>query len=168
MGGFGSADDANSYFIITEGSNEDYQKRGTKVPCGAIVRLQHSQTKKYLASNVKHKSPLSSSQEVHCLAATGADNGSADWQLICASSSAGKSGQEKSVKYLVRNDSFRLKHVASGNFLTILQDKVFPQPIQGQKEIVAQSKLADRNLWVAREGIYFAAVDEERNSKEKL
>ena len=146
--------------MIIEGSEESYEKRGSLVKCGATIRLLHSQTKKYLASNDHFESPLSSAQEVCCSSLTTSEHKekAGDWQIVCSVKT--KSNDKGATTYLSRNMPFRLKHVTSGNYLSIMQDKSYPQPIQGQKEIVGLPKTSDKNIWTAREGVYFAAVDD--------
>jgi dolichyl-phosphate-mannose--protein O-mannosyl transferase len=161
VSGIGSADDANALFLVMEGSHQLYQQRGTTVQCGDIIRLQHIQTKKFLSSHRSHASPLSRQQEVACIQDGRHQEASVDWQIICSAvegKNKSKGASDEKDKCLARDRAFRLKHVQSGFFLTLVSDKVYTQPIQGQVEIVAQARETLKGtLWLAGEGVYFAS-----------
>lgn len=133
-----------------QGVTEPYCPRGSPVACDGVIRLLHAPTKKYVTSSSNHASPLSSQQEVCCaLEAMDEDDARlADWKVICI---------DKKASNLARNETFRLKHVISGAFLTVNPERKFSNPIAGHVEVTCSKKESDKNLWVAKEGIYFPA-----------
>lgn len=150
---FPSADDSNSYFIVTSGyspitqqaSNSDCV-RGQPIECGSIIRLLHVNTNHYLHSHL-HQSPLSGNQEV---SAFNEQNTGDNWTLHCLN---------KNRKYWMRDEEVRLSHVETDRFLHSSSQLVYPNVIRGQLEVSAvhSSKSKSRQtVWAAREGIYFS------------
>ncbi|XVE71253.1 hypothetical protein DITRI_Ditri10aG0135800 [Diplodiscus trichospermus] len=63
--GFPNVDDSNSYWIVRPPPDTS-AKQGDTIPNGAIIRLQHMRTRKWLHSHL-HASPISGNLEVTAL-----------------------------------------------------------------------------------------------------
>ncbi|KAL2936690.1 Stromal cell-derived factor 2-like protein [Bienertia sinuspersici] len=59
--GFPDVDDANSYWVVKP-VPEMYDKQGDAIKSGALIRLQHMKTRKWLHSHL-HASPISGNLE---------------------------------------------------------------------------------------------------------
>lgn len=62
MTGFPGSDDSNSYWVVHPLVGEEL-RQGEAVKNGDIIRLQHSNTRRWLHSHL-HPSPISSNFEV--------------------------------------------------------------------------------------------------------
>ncbi|ORX54138.1 hypothetical protein DM01DRAFT_1322336 [Hesseltinella vesiculosa] len=141
--GFPEGDDANSYWLI-KAAHDHQCLRGQPVPCGAVIRLQHSNTKGYLHSHL-HQSPLSGQQEVSCF--DGNDGGD-DWLVQCV---------DTSQEFWLREQPVHFVHVDSKVYLSSQQQHKYGQPISGQLEVAGAKNSGKHTQWMAQEGIYFAA-----------
>ncbi|XWS17864.1 hypothetical protein CRYUN_Cryun33cG0105000 [Craigia yunnanensis] len=63
--GFPNVDDSNSYWVVRPPPDTS-AKQGDTIPNGAIIRLQHMRTRKWLHSHL-HASPISGNLEVTAL-----------------------------------------------------------------------------------------------------
>eukprot|EP00245_Coleochaete_scutata_P001263 TRINITY_DN11533_c0_g1_i1.p1 TRINITY_DN11533_c0_g1~~TRINITY_DN11533_c0_g1_i1.p1 ORF type:complete len:224 (+),score=42.77 TRINITY_DN11533_c0_g1_i1:130-801(+) len=146
--GFPGQDDGNSYWLVQSGVGEVACKQGEAFKNGAIVRLQHQRTHKWLHSHL-HPSPLSNNLEVSCFGGDGNSDTGDNWKLDID----GKG------KVWLKDQKVRLQHVDTGGFL-YSHDKKFGRPIAGQQEVCAvQGKASDsKSLWSASEGVYYASV----------
>ncbi|KAI9304880.1 MIR motif-containing protein [Cunninghamella echinulata] len=141
--GFVDRDDSNSFWLVRAAHNRQCI-RGEPVPCGAVIRLRHVNTKGYLHSH-SHTSPLSGQQEVSCF--DGNDGGD-DWLVQCVDSKE---------KYWLREQPVHLLHVDSNSYLSSNAQFQYGQPIPGQLEVAASKSSSKNTQWIAQEGIYFAA-----------
>ncbi|ORY96378.1 MIR motif-containing protein [Syncephalastrum racemosum] len=139
---FPEKDDSNSFWIVQAGSHRGCH-RGEPVPCGATIRLRHSNTKGFLHSHL-HQSPLSHQQEVSCF--DGQDTGD-DWKVECANPSS---------KFWLREEPIQLVHLDSKVYLSTSPNHRYGQPIPGQLEVAGTKSQSANTRWAAQEGIYFA------------
>jgi dolichyl-phosphate-mannose--protein O-mannosyl transferase len=107
------------------------------VPCGAAIRLRHTNTKGYLHSHL-HSSPLSGQQEVSCF--DGNDGGD-DWLVQCVDSSQ---------EFWLREQPIQLVHVDSSTHLTCSPQHQYGQPIPGQLEVATAKSSSKNTHWVAQ------------------
>ncbi|KAI8093535.1 MIR motif-containing protein [Halteromyces radiatus] len=142
--GFVERDDPNSFWLVRAAHNRQCI-RGQAVPCGAIIRLRHTNTKGYLHSHL-HSSPLSGQQEVSCF--DGNDGGD-DWQVQCVDSTQ---------EFWLREQPIHLIHVDSNTYLTSSPQYQYGQPIPGQLEVATAKSSSKNTQWIAQEGIYFAST----------
>ncbi|ORX43813.1 mannosyltransferase [Piromyces finnis] len=140
--GFNENDDSNSYWMVTGKFGKDCE-RGKKIKCNSIIRLQHSETKKWLNANT-FQSPLSGNGEVNCV-----DNGNEDteWKVECL---------DKKAKYWIREQPVRFIHSKTGNRLCSFMNYVYNDPIRGQMEVCAVSKNNVQSQWKVMEGFFFS------------
>ncbi|KAJ8477330.1 hypothetical protein OPV22_021057 [Ensete ventricosum] len=134
-------DDSNSYWIVRP-QPDSSARQGDIIETGAIIRLQHMKTRRWLHSHL-HASPLSGNLEVSCF---GGDNGSDTgdfWRLEI----------EGGGKTWRKDERVRLLHVDTGGYLHS-HDKKYNRIAGGQQEVCGvRDKRAD-NIWVAAEGVY--------------
>ncbi|KAG9510433.1 Stromal cell-derived factor 2-like protein 1 [Fragariocoptes setiger] len=131
--------DTNSYWSVM-GPVTGHCTRGQAIECGAIVRLQHSQTRKFLHSH-HFKSPVSAEQEV---SAFGADNDSDTgdhWSVHCSG------------KLWLTNEGVKLKHVDTETWLSLSGNK-YGRPIYGHLEVIASSYPESSSFWKTAEGVF--------------
>merc|ERR1719163_762229 len=102
-----SVDDVNSFWTVV-GDIDNGCKRGSPIKNGRIIRLQHTETKKFLHSHAEFQSPLSHNQEVSGFGSTEESNTADHWQVEI---SGGKSA------FWEREKVVRLKHVDTGLYL---------------------------------------------------
>lgn len=91
-------DDMNSYWAVKGASTVESCKRGEPVACGAKIRLEHVNTKKYLHSHL-FKSPLSGNQEISAFGENGEGDSGDNWTVVC------------SEDFWERDSSIRFKHL---------------------------------------------------------
>ena len=146
--GFPETTDANSYWQVLHAHGAEPCRFGTEIANGAIVRLLHINTKKWLHSHL-HKSPITGNQEVSAYGTRGdgdtpEDSNSDDnWKIEL---SAGETVWKKDKK-------MRLIHVSTGVILHS-HDQKFGRPIAGQFEVCGAKSKNNNNLWFATEGVY--------------
>ncbi|KAI9319458.1 MIR motif-containing protein, partial [Dichotomocladium elegans] len=133
---FPAADDNNSFWIVRAATGMQCS-RGEPVPCGAVIRLQHANTKAYLHSH-QHTSPLSHQQEVSCY--NGVDSGD-DWRVECTNSAG---------RYWTREEPIQLVHVDTKHYLSSNPNHKYGQPIPGQLEVAASKSSSKMTRWVAQ------------------
>ncbi|KAI8986044.1 MIR motif-containing protein [Pilobolus umbonatus] len=134
--GFSGNNDNNSYWTI-EAKTGNICKRGQPVPCGAVIRLRHGNTKGYLHSHL-HQSPLSQQQEVSCF--DGGDSGD-DWIVECAKSSD---------THWLREQPIQFKHADTNTYLSSSSGIRFGHPIPGQLEVACSSTSSKNTHWIAQ------------------
>ncbi|KAL3317495.1 hypothetical protein Ciccas_003844 [Cichlidogyrus casuarinus] len=132
--------DANSLWLIKEGSELKPCERGVAIKCGATIRLQHIGTKTYLHSH-HFQAPLSSNYEVSAFGPS-SDTGD-DWKLICFGD------------YWKRSEAVQFKHQATGGYL-FLSGSRYSRPISGHYEVSASPDTSGGSAsnWRVMEGIY--------------
>eukprot|EP01120_Amphizonella_sp_Union-15-10_P006627 TRINITY_DN2160_c0_g1_i1.p1 TRINITY_DN2160_c0_g1~~TRINITY_DN2160_c0_g1_i1.p1 ORF type:complete len:206 (+),score=27.01 TRINITY_DN2160_c0_g1_i1:52-669(+) len=143
--GFPNIDDPNSFWIIREPLKKPSCIQGSSIKNGAVIRLQHYATKKYLHSHL-HRSPLSQQQEVSCYPE--GDTGD-NWKVITVTGS----------EYWKRGETVRFQHVDTGNYLQSNTNK-FRNPIPGQQEICCIEHPDEWTTWNSEEGFYFPLLNE--------
>ena len=131
--------DTNSYWTIL-GTKEQLCQRGTPIECGATVRMQHVQTRKYLHSHL-FKSPLSSQQEVSAFGGDEESDTGDHWKVYC------------STKYWQKANPVRLKHIDTGAWLS-LSGNTYGRPIYGQFEVICARESDSNSNWKVVEGVY--------------
>jgi len=131
---------AESLFTIV-GSTGSPCSVGQPIANGAIVRLWHSGTGKWVHSHL-HRSPISGNQEVS--AYEGSDSGD-NWKVEVSSGAA----------HWMRDGYVRLVHVDTGKYLETHTQYQYGNPIRGHLEVYGGPFKSDRNLWKAQEGMYF-------------
>lgn len=140
--GYPGVEDSNSYWSIRPALEAKF-RQGELIVDGAIVRLFHSQTKKWLHSHL-HASPITNNLEVSAFGSeTNSDTGD-HWRLII----------EGKGKTWLRDQKVRLVHVDTGGYLTT-HDKKYSRIVAGQQEVCGTMKKNSDNIWMATEGIYF-------------
>jgi len=144
--GFPDNGDPNSYWTI-KGSEGELCPPGQNLKDGAIIKLYHINTNKYLHSHL-HKSPLSGQQEVSAYSKKdgGGDEGD-NWKLIILNGNEWKQGQE-----------IRLLHVETQKYLHSHNFK-YNHPIPGQHEITGFYYKNDDNIWIVKEGIFYPEIN---------
>ncbi|KAG4105689.1 hypothetical protein H8356DRAFT_1026947 [Neocallimastix lanati (nom. inval.)] len=145
--GFGENDDSNSYWTVT-GKYGVECERGKKIKCNSIIRLQHTDTKKWLSANT-FQSPLSGNAEVNCI---DKDDEDVEWKVECL---------EKKSKYWIREKPIRLIHIKTGNRLCSYMNYIYNDPIRGQMEVCAVSKNNVQSQWKVMEGFFFSLPEDE-------
>ncbi len=142
---FPGADDPNSYWMV-QGSLKKPCRKGDLMLDGDIVRFEHLATGAHLHSHL-HQSPLSKQQEVSCFGKHGAAGDSGDeWRLICEEN-----------EHWGRDERVRLQHVDTSKYLHS-HNKAYGNPIPGQLEVTAVPRSNANTMWIAEEGVYFAAA----------
>jgi len=138
--GTDTQEDINSYWAV-RGKSDNMCVRGEPIECGAVIRLQHMETKKNLHSH-HFSSPLSGNQEVSPF---GDKNGEGDtgdnWTIVCSGD------------YWDRAQDIRLKHVDTEMWLSV-SGHTYGRPIHGQMEIVGSSYPDKASYWKTQEGVY--------------
>ncbi|CAI5460096.1 unnamed protein product [Closterium sp. Yama58-4] len=145
--GFQGGDDGNSYWIV-RCINKIVCEPGQTLGDGAVFRLQHMRTRRWLHSHL-HASPLSNNFEV---SAYGDDNQSDTgdhWRLEI----------EGRGTLWMRDQKVRLQHVDTGGYLHS-HNKQYGRPIAGQYEICGIQRKSPENIWKVTEGVYFPATTE--------
>lgn len=131
--------DTNSYWSLL-GSTDYKCDRGLPIECGATIRLQHVETRKFLHSHL-FKSPLSSQQEVSAFGNDDESDTGDYWQVICKT------------KYWQKSNSAQLKHVDTGKWLA-LSGNTYGRPIYGQAEVTGALDGDATSYWKVVEGVY--------------
>ncbi|KAJ9559513.1 hypothetical protein OSB04_004673 [Centaurea solstitialis] len=139
--GFPNVDDANSYWIVRP-MPETSAKQGDSIKSGAIIRLQHMKTRRWLHSHL-HASPISGNLEVSCF---GDDNNSDTgdyWRLEI----------EGSGKTWRQDQRIRLRHVDTSGYLHS-HDKKYNRIAGGQQEVCGVREKRADNVWLVVEGVF--------------
>ncbi|XP_074275873.1 stromal cell-derived factor 2-like protein [Silene latifolia] len=144
--GFPNVDDSNSYWVVKP-VHETTAKQGDAIKSGAVVRLQHMKTRKWLHSHL-HASPISGNLEVSCFG--GEDNSDTGdyWKLEIE----GKGNVWK------QDQRVRLQHVDTGGYLHS-HDKKYQRIAGGQQEVCGVKEKGRDNVWLAAEGVYLPISD---------
>lgn len=137
------ATEGASYWIV-RGPLGTPCDQGTPLENGAIIRLQHSQSKRWLHSHL-FRSPLSGQQEVSSFGGADESDTGDNWKLEVIGKGPWKQNQE-----------IQLQHVDTKAYL-MSHTKKFGQPIAGQLEVCATQGRPNANTkWMAAEGVYFS------------
>ncbi|XVE53546.1 hypothetical protein DITRI_Ditri03aG0011500 [Diplodiscus trichospermus] len=134
--GFPNVDDSNSYWIVRPPLDTS-AKQGDTIPHGAIIRLQHMRTKKWLHSHL-FASPISGNIEVSL------------FHILFNSQSLAIEGSGKTWK---QDQRIRLQHVDTGGYLHS-HDKKYSRIAGGQQEVCGVREKRADNIWLAAEGVY--------------
>lgn len=143
--GFGGVEDSNSYWIVKAPEDSDAQQ-GDTISDGAVIRLQHMRTRKWLHSHL-HPSPISGNAEVSGFGGDDQSDTGDHWMLEI----------EGKGKIWMRDQKIRLRHVDTGAFLHS-HDKKYQRIAGGQQEVCGVSKRTADNIWIAAEGVYLPAT----------
>jgi dolichyl-phosphate-mannose--protein O-mannosyl transferase len=134
--------ESDRYFIVRGIEGEDCLQ-GTIIPKGMKIRFQHMASGRWLHSH-RFRSMMSNNQEVSCFGGPGESDDSDVWKVTWTGGS----------KHWESKDKVYLQHDVTQVYLAAAGQE-YPQPLQGQKEIVGfKSKTADTIFTVA-EGVYF-------------
>ncbi|KAI5073061.1 hypothetical protein GOP47_0011074 [Adiantum capillus-veneris] len=147
--GFGGVEDANSYWIVKAPEGSDAQQ-GDIVSEGAVIRLQHMKTRKWLHSHL-HASPISGNAEVSGFGADDQSDTGDLWILEI----------EGKGKIWMRDQRVRLRHVDTGVFLHS-HDKKYQRIAGGQQEVCGVTKRTADNIWIAAEGVYLPTTKKDK------
>ena len=131
--------DTNSYWSLL-GPKDQQCNRGSPIECGATIRLQHVQTRKFLHSHL-FKSPLSNQQEVSAFGSDNESDTGDHWQVHCKT------------RYWQKSDAARLKHVDTDSWLS-LSGNTYGRPIYGQAEVICSTTIDSSSSWTVVEGVY--------------
>ncbi|MCO5570424.1 hypothetical protein L7F22_024146 [Adiantum nelumboides] len=142
--GFAGVEDSNSYWIVKAAEDSDAQQ-GDTISEGAVIRLQHMKTRKWLHSHL-HASPISGNAEVSGFGGDDQSDTGDLWILEI----------EGKAKVWMRNQRIRLRHVDRGVFLHS-HDKKYQRIAGGQQEVCGVTKRMADNIWIAAEGVYLPA-----------
>jgi dolichyl-phosphate-mannose--protein O-mannosyl transferase len=149
--GFKDADDPNDDFSVLAGFGKSPVFRGGVIPCGSVIQLFHTSSRKYLHSHLQFESPLSKRQEVSCFDGENEEN---NWIVDCAAGG-----------FWTRDQPIKLKHSITSKYLTMVKSNVYNNLIQGQLEVycdkLATSSAQSSQNWVSSEGIYYSNVRDE-------
>ncbi|MCO5603416.1 hypothetical protein L7F22_057566 [Adiantum nelumboides] len=121
--------------------------QGATIPHGAVIRLQHMQTRRWLHSHL-HQSPITENLEVSCFGAEGESDDGDLWIL------------EIDGKYGVwtRDQRVRFQHIDTGAYLHS-HDKKYARIAGGQQEVCGVRKKTPDNVWIAAEGVYLLPIE---------
>ncbi|KAL9231969.1 hypothetical protein vseg_007125 [Gypsophila vaccaria] len=144
--GFPNVDDSNSYWAVRPVPDTS-AKQGDPIKKGAIVRLQHMTTRKWLHSHL-HASPISGNLEVSCFGGENNSDTGDHWKLEIE----GKGNVWR------QNQKIRLQHVDTGGYLHS-HDKKYQRIAGGQQEVCGVREKSRDNFWLAAEGVYFPTTD---------
>ena len=136
-----AADDPNSLWTIKAGFGYPGCRHGEPIEAGAVIRLQHAATKKYLHSH-HFASPISGNQEVSAYGGSDHSDTGDNWIV------------EGRAKW-IRGEKMRLKHVDTGMYL-FSHRKAYSNPIPGQLEVCGVPHKNAQGYWFTEEGIYFS------------
>ncbi|KAJ0401825.1 hypothetical protein P43SY_006380 [Pythium insidiosum] len=159
----GARNDPNSYWLVKEADSEPACALGTKIACGATIRLEHAPTRRNLHTH-SFRAPLSSQQqEVSAFGVAGEGDAGDNWVVECEErqqcSAIDKCEDDGMWK---RGELVRLRSVATGRYLLTshrarFDDSNCPRcPINGQQEVSTTAQKDEQTLWFASEGIYVA------------
>lgn len=140
--GFPGKDSADSFWAIKVGQGSDCPQ-GSPIAAGTVLRLQHTETSKWLHSH-HFSSPLSGSQEVSCFGSDDETDSGDLWQVEW----------DGKAKAWERDQPVRLKHVETGVYLAT-HDVKYQRPIPGHTEVFGSKVKAPSTVWKATEGVYF-------------
>ncbi|KAK3121449.1 hypothetical protein QOZ80_8BG0653560 [Eleusine coracana subsp. coracana] len=143
--GFPNVDDANSYWIVRP-QPDSLGKQGDPITNGAIVRLQHMRTRKWLHSHL-HASPITGNLEVSCFGGDNESDTGDYWRLE----------MEGSSKTWQQDQRIRLRHVNTGGYLHS-HDRKYTRIAAGQQEVCGVADKRPDNVWLAAEGVYLPLI----------
>ena len=132
--------DAGSVWLVKPAPSAPCEP-GAVLKNGAVVRLQHAATRRWLHSH-HFPSPLSRGQEVSAFGGDGASDHLDEWTLDL----------DRATPVWKADAPVRFKHVETGVWLTS-SGRAYGHPIAGHVEVVG---LADKKgvEWTAGEGVY--------------
>ncbi|MBA0719568.1 hypothetical protein Golax_007233, partial [Gossypium laxum] len=122
-------------------------KQGDTIPDGAIIRLQHMRTRKWLHSHL-HASPISGNLEVSCFGGESESDTGDYWRLLI----------EGSGKTWKQDQRIRLQHIDTGGYLHS-HDKKYARIAGGQQEVCGVREKRADNVWLAAEGVYLPITE---------
>ncbi|KAJ2496518.1 hypothetical protein IWW47_003784 [Coemansia sp. RSA 2052] len=139
----GDTASTKNFWVVEKEDEAGDVLRGTRIACGAKVRLVNSDSSHNLHSHGNHKSPISGAQEVSGF--DGRDSGDL-WTVECL---------QKDHKAWMRLAPVYFKHVETGWYLQSLPSKKYRQPIVGHQEVSAAKRPDSNAQWMALEGYYY-------------
>lgn len=138
---FAGVEDANSYWVVKDAKNSS-SLQGSTISHGAIFRLQHMQTRKWLHSHL-HQSPITGNLEVSCFGGEGESDSGDLWMLEI-------DGKDS---VWTRDQRVRIQHVDTGAYLHS-HDKKYSRIAGGQQEVCGVKRKTADGVWIAAEGVY--------------
>ncbi|GMI95106.1 ATSDF2-LIKE, Arabidopsis thaliana STROMAL CELL-DERIVED FACTOR 2-like protein precursor [Hibiscus trionum] len=144
--GFPNVDDSNSYWIVRP-EPDTSAKQGDTIPDGAIIRLQHMRTRKWLHSHL-FASPISGNLEVSCFGGESESDTGDYWRLVIE-------GNGKTWK---QDQRIRLQHIDTSGYLHS-HDKKYSRIAGGQQEVCGVQEKRAGNVWLAAEGVYLPITE---------
>jgi hypothetical protein len=153
-----------SLWIVKEGHEIPMCEVGTPIKCGAVVRLEHADTKKNLHSHL-FRAPLSGNQEVSGFGDNGNGDTGDNWIVTC----------EGNDIYWQRGATIALTHADTKKFLTTAENFKFNAqncgggcPIMDQTEVSAGGKKDINAKWTTGQGVYFPAKSINEDEDDEL
>ena len=162
----GSRDDPNSYWMVKEAQDDPRAcVLGTKIECGATIRLEHIATRRNLHTH-EFRSPISNNYEVSGFGVAGDGDAGDSWIVECeqAQQCDAKTQNCDNDEFWKRYALVRLKNFQMGTYLRAdfrhrFDDSNCPHcPINGQLEVSASKKATDQTWWFAAEGIFISPL----------
>ncbi|GLD92670.1 hypothetical protein PINS_up001249 [Pythium insidiosum] len=157
----GARNDPNSYWLVKEADSAPACALGTRVACGATIRLEHTPTRRNLHTHA-FRAPLSSQQqEVSAFGVAGEGDAGDNWVVECEErQQCSAIDQCEDDGLWKRGELVRLRSVATGRYLLTSHRARFDDSncprclINGQQEVSATAQKDEQTLWFASEGIY--------------
>lgn len=143
------ASDPGSLWTVW-GSSKAPCEQGAPLSHGAVVRLHHEGTGRWLHSH-HFPSPLTRAQEVSAFGTDDVSDHLDDWVVEVAKGKGSKGG--KGAPWLVDGD-VRLRHVETSVYLTASPNRAYGHPIAGHHEVAGAKKADGGCLWRAGDGVY--------------
>ncbi|KAK8610178.1 hypothetical protein V6N13_081345 [Hibiscus sabdariffa] len=144
--GFPNVDDSNSYWIVRP-EPDTSAKQGDTIPDGAVIRLQHMRTRKWLHSHL-FQSPISGNLEVSCFGGESESDTGDYWRLIIE-------GDGNTWK---QDQRIRLQHIDTSGYLHS-HDKKYSRIAGGQQEVCGIREKRAGSVWLAAEGVYLPITE---------
>jgi hypothetical protein len=144
--GYPEVDDANSYWIVRP-TLDSSEKQGDPINTGALIRLQHMKTRKWLHSHL-HASPISGNLEVSCFGGEEESDTGDYWRVMI----------ERSGTTWKQDKKIRLQHVDTGGYLHS-HNKKYQRIAGGQQEVCGIREKQQNNIWLAAEGVYLPVTE---------
>mmetsp|Transcript_12188 Transcript_12188/g.36579 ORF Transcript_12188/g.36579 Transcript_12188/m.36579 type:complete len:210 (+) Transcript_12188:186-815(+) len=141
--GFQGGDDSNSYWVV-RGTEAEPCVQGTPMKYGTHLRLQHSNTRRWLHSH-HFTSPLTGNQEVSAYGDDDTSDTGDHWTVV---------SHTKGSKYWERDASIEIRHDDTSVLLSSSARK-YGRPIAGHQEICGKGSADKGTWWRATEGVYF-------------
>ncbi|EFJ17205.1 hypothetical protein SELMODRAFT_444987 [Selaginella moellendorffii] len=140
-----SGHDSNSYWIVRPKGRSSF-RQGDVIADGAVIRLQHMRTRKWLHSHLL-QSPISGNLEVSGFGGDDNSDTGDNWKLEI----------DGKANVWLRDQKVRLLHLDTNGYLHS-HDKKYNRIVPGQQEVCGVRKKSSDSLWLAAEGVYYPAT----------